>query len=685
MTRLRHGHCGLALATLLVWPLAAQQPTFRAGVELIEIDAVVTGADGNPVTGLTAEDFEIVEDGTPQTIAAFSTVNIPIARSAPAEAGAAAVAPAPEVQTNLRADGRVYVIALDDIPPPLVERTRVFIRRFIERYMEPGDVASIAYLGRGSGSSQNFTGSQQVLLDAVNRFSGFFSGENTTATTIAAPQGDGNGIAAPTIAEAEARVAQSEGMFNLRSRMRALRSVTESLARIPGRRKAMLLVGTGATIVDPAALVDYNGGVMPIEMVDAHAALQAASRGHVAIYPIDTRGLSTGATDQDLTEAPSRGARQAAAGLRLTEAGSLRMMAEVTGGFAFLNQNSFDTAFARLVQENSSYYIIGFDSTNERRDGRFRNVQVRAKRTGLQVRARRGYLADTTRVRASAGPQLPRELSPATAEAFASPVAARGLPLTVFAAPFRAPGREVTVPLVIGIDPATLELVNRDGAFTAELEIVAGAVAGGTVTRTEYHVTRLALKPETLEAARTGGLQVLTAVSLPPGHYQIRTAAGNRLGRAGSVVHDLHVPDYSKLAVAMSGVAITSAKTSQSIALRHKDPLRRYLPGTPTSLREFDGDDTLALFVEVYDNLPGAGSHIVDLNVTLMDDKGDIVTSTFEERAPGESKGPGGGTGFTIELPLERPPAGNYILRLDAQTDADDSPMVRRDVPIKIR
>ena len=72
----------LALAALPAAVLVAQQPTFRAQVELVEIDTVVVDAQGNPVTGLTVDDFEIVENGKPQSIAAFSVVNIPIERGA---------------------------------------------------------------------------------------------------------------------------------------------------------------------------------------------------------------------------------------------------------------------------------------------------------------------------------------------------------------------------------------------------------------------------------------------------------------------------------------------------------------------------------------------------------------------------------------------------------------------------
>ena len=67
------------------------------------------------------------------------------------------------------------------------------------------------------------------------------------------------------------------------------------------------------------------------------------------------------------------------------------MLAASTGGFAAVNRNDLDGAFDRIVAENSSYYVFGYYSTNERRDGRFRKIEVRVKRPGLRVRSRNGY------------------------------------------------------------------------------------------------------------------------------------------------------------------------------------------------------------------------------------------------------------------------------------------------------
>src|SRR6266508_1752209 len=135
-----------------------EQPpvTFKVEINLVEVDAFVTDAQGNPVPGLTAADFEVLEDGKPQKISSFSLVNIPIERgdrplfaSAPIE---------PDVQTNRLVDGRIYLIVLDDLHTDFTRTPRVkaALRQFIERNFGANDVAAIVYTSGRADASQDF-------------------------------------------------------------------------------------------------------------------------------------------------------------------------------------------------------------------------------------------------------------------------------------------------------------------------------------------------------------------------------------------------------------------------------------------------------------------------------------------------------------------------------------------------
>lgn len=673
----------LAAAALLMLAvsgdgLLGQQPTFRAQVELVQIDAIVTDAQGIPVSGLTAEDFEITEDRKAQAIAAFSTVDIPIERLERPLFSPTAIEP--DVLTNQGEEGRVYLIALDDVHPLLALRTRRFLRRFIEQHMGANDVAAISYLGTGAANSQDFTSNKRVLLNALDKFSGFIPGEAPVNMT---PAGDAGGGALPSNAPSSQQI---EARFNLRNRMRSFRGITEFLANAPGRRKAILFISTGGTVIDMVDIVDYNGGTMSIEMEEAHAAMQAASRGNIAIYPIDPRGLTAEGGSGESESSPTNEALQAASMTRLAEKDNLRMLAQVTGGFAFVNQNDFDQAFTRLVRETSSYYVLGYYSTNEKRDGRFRNVRVRVKRPGLEVRARSGYVAPNRRTPPPEPVRAMKALTVAASEAFASPIARRGVGLRMFAAPYKGAGRDASVAIVIGVDPAGLDLVEKNGTFVGELELAMGATSGkGLVSGGEYHIAKLALKPDSMERAKREGVQVLTELRLQPGRYQIRAVVGNRINKAGSVVYDIEVPDFSKGPLVMSGVALTSKAASQALTVRPKDPLRDFLPGPATSIREFDATDTIALFAEVYENLRTPAAHTLDLKATLRADDGRVIQTTSEQRSSTELQGSAGGYGFRPELSLEGAEPGLYVIHLEAQANVGDRPSASRDVQIRIR
>src|SRR5688572_12012259 len=250
--------------TLLVVALGAQvltgqqnppaQPTFRAQVDAIELDAFVTDAQGNAVIDLTMDDFEIIEGGRPQTITAFSLVNIPIERPDRPLYSPAAIEP--DVFTNHRPEGRLYVIALDEVAPDLALRTGHLLRRFIETQFAANDVAAIVYVGRGNSShTQDFTSSRRLLLNAVDRFSGGFGardGEFTLPSAIITPE-----------------VENPEN----RSRMRALRDLVEFMAGLRGRRKTMLYVTE--SIGDVFEVLDYGGGSKSLAFDDFHAVVSA--------------------------------------------------------------------------------------------------------------------------------------------------------------------------------------------------------------------------------------------------------------------------------------------------------------------------------------------------------------------------------------------------------------------------
>jgi VWFA-related protein len=700
----------LGLLTLSVLTAGAQQPPsqpsidtpiFRSTVDAIELDAFVIDADGNPVTDLTADDFEIFADGKPQELTAFAAVNIPVERLEKS----AAVSVTPDVRTNVHRDGRIYLFAIDEVPGSLAPRMRQRLREFVNAHFGDNDTAAIVYVGRGkSTDGQDFTSDKAALLRSIDRLSGGFGGGDLEAaarpvtrpnpngdpalvTTEAGAAGAIAGIGTVTetaqinAANAASYLLERESEFLLRSRMLSLRSLTEFMANMRGRRKSIIYVttGLGASVYEA---LDYEGGIRSIAIEDLHAAITAATRGNVSIYPMDPGGIVPG---RDVTELAPPNPDNTVPEPSITSIGrmqDLRALADTTGGFAIVNTNSYDDAFSRIVRENSSYYILGF-STTPQTDGRFHAVEIRVKRPGVQVRSRGGYLAPLRRktpiiTRAST-------LAPAIVDALQSPIAIAGVPIRVFAAPYKGPDQQAKVAIAAEFGVDALNLRERSGRFTGDLAVALRPTsAEGKLLEGQRHEMALALKPQTYEITRTRGVRVLTEMSLPPGRYQLRVAGGPTVGSAGSVTYDLDIPSFTKEPLVMSGVALTSSAAEETVTVwpSAARPLDKQLPSPITAAREFWPEEVVTLYAEVYEN-GRQQAHTIDFTVDLRSSTGRTL-STFTAQRPSAS-GSAGSYAFTAPITLEGLAPGSYVLHVAATSSAGSRATVTKDIPIRVR
>jgi VWFA-related protein len=671
--------CAVALVVVVVCVLRSdgQQPqrpepppAFRVQVDAVEIDAFATDVQGNPVNDLTADDFQVLEDGRRQTITSFAHIDIPVER---ADRPFNAPTIEADVQHNDGPEGRLYVIAFDAVQPLQALRTRIFLRRFIEEHFGDNDRAAVVSLGSSrAADGQDFTNNRRLLLSAIDRFVG---------GPVEVPE-----IPRPDLADTQGNPpppplvgVNMEAIARTRIAMSAFRQLTEFMATINGRRKAMLLISTGIPI-DLFSVVDNYAAVMPVNGEQAREGVRAAMRGNIAIYTIDPRGLTVEGGSSEATAAPTANERQTSR----DERESLRALAEVTGGFALTNSNSFDAAFERIVRENSSYYVLGFQSTNERRDGRYRRLRVSVNRPGVQVRTRDGYLALTNQSRRPERRRLVAAVSPAVSEALASPIGVAAVPMRIFTAPYKGEGPNAAVAVAVEIDATAIQLPQENGMFNGQLEVVnAATAANGRLFPGDRHYIKLALRPETYDQVQQNGLRVLLQPQLAPGRYQLRVAAGFP-GRAGSVVADLEVPDFGRRPLMMSGVSLTSAAAGRVFTVRVAEPLAGKIPGPLVATREFDAGDTITMYTEFYENLRGAAVHTIDIKVELRSKEGRAVSSTAVERSSTELAGRAGG-GFLAQVPLTDLEPGLYLLHVEARANVGERPTVSRDVQIRVR
>jgi VWFA-related protein len=663
-------------------PPADQPPvTFRVEVNYVEVDAVVTDAQGMPISNLTKNDFEIYEDGKKQDVATFSLINIPIERaerplfaSAPVEA---------DVQSNDHIEGRIYLLVLDDVHTDLTRTPRVktAATRFIETNFGTNDLAAVVFTGR-AGDGQDFTNNPRLLINAINKF----QGRKLRSGTLNRIEGARVNPATGNLEPGD-DIDQMDRAFRARSMANSIRKLSEFMAGVRGRRKAMIMIGEGVDF-DIYQAVGQLGSTASSVLLDTHDAIAAATRGNVTIYTIDPRGLTS--AEGDLIEVSSTigdaDSRAIANELRLSQ-DSLRVLADATGGFAAVNRNDLNGAFDRIVTENSSYYMLGFYSTNDRRNGRYRKLEVRVSRPGLRVRNRAGYYEARGRApNQPAAATAPNALSAAVTEALGSPLPVSGVPLKMFAAPFKGTAPNAAIAMALEIDVRNLDFVEGNGTFNEQVDVAYSAVnTQGKVFPGERQTATLTLKPDTYERAKTRGFRVLSQTNLPPGRYQIRVAAGNKTGKAGSVVYDLEVPDFEKGTLTMSGVALTSAAAAQAPTIKPKDPLADFLPGPVTAMREFEKGDLLVLFAEFYENARGSANHMLDFKAELRAEGGRVVQAVNDERSSTELQGKSGGYGFQARLPLDSVEAGLYVIHVEGRSRANQDAVVSRDIQIRVR
>jgi VWFA-related protein len=685
--------CGLlSAAPRAQQPPPAQPPspplTFKVEVNYVEIDASVTDEQGNFVRNLTKDDFQVVEDGKPQTVSAFASVDIPIERADPPLFAKNLIPP--DVASNRTPfEGRVFVIVIDDLHINFsrTPRVRAAARQFIERYVGTNDLVAVINTRGRSDAMQDFTSNRLLALNAVDRAMGQGAESSTKAALADYSLNQGTqGI--------ESRINRDfnelERYTNGRNTLDTLRSLAEFVSGMRGRRKAVVLFSEGINYDVVNAIQNRYATEIQSAMNNLIA---AATRANASIYAVDPRGVTSGMEDSiDIGSFPtdnSIGVTNLQDELRISQ-DSLRVMASETGGLAVLNSNDFRTGFSRILDENSSYYVLGYYPSNDKRDGRFRKVQVSVvNKPGLKVRARKGYYAS----KGKADKPKPPGREGTTAElrdALASPIPVSGLTMAAAATPFRGASPNDAIALALEIDGSPLKFEKKeDGLMHNDIEIsLFASDASGKIKDGARDMLALKLRPQTYEIVSKGSIRVVRRLQVPPGKYSLRIGARDGNGGAvGSLVYELDAPDFSKGPLTLSGIAITSASASR-VPTTNADPnvneFKDVLPSPPTATREFPQGDTLAIFSEVYDNL-GKAPHRVLMTATVLTDEGKTAFTTSDERRSEELQGASGGYGYAVKIPLAGMAPGRYVLRVDARATTGNEPAVRREVEFRVK
>jgi hypothetical protein len=362
-------------------------------------------------------------------------------------------------------------------------------------------------------------------------------------------------------------------------------------------------------------------------------------------------------------------------------------LADQTGGLAVVNAGDVAGGLGRVVLDNSRYYLLGYYSDSKRWSGnKFLKIDVRVKRPALQVRARRGFLPPNTKAAAKAREADAKAgTSPALAAALSKPVPIGDLPVRVFAAPLRGAGDLATVLVALEIDGSSLKFQQRNGRFneTVEVSIIA-ADEKADVQGGDRQSFDMSLMPQTYERISRSGVRLLSRLNVPPGRYQIRVGVHETSGGTlATVPYDLEVPDYAKAPLALSGILLTSS-TADLLATANPDPeLKAILTTPPVVTRRFSATETLAWFVEAYDNVTLI-QRTISFTTTVRDARDGRVVFQARDQHRLEPSDRARAQGFRTEFPLQDLAPGAYVLRVEATSSAGGN-SAQREVPFEVR
>ncbi|MCU0251733.1 MAG: VWA domain-containing protein [Vicinamibacterales bacterium] len=645
-------------------------PVFRAGVNAVRVDVIVTDKSGAPVNDLTAADFEVQEDGKPQAIDLFKLVNSDGNVAPGAE-------PARPIRSNsdleleaARDDVRLFVIFLDDYHVRRINamRIREVLSQFIKTQLGPLDMVAVM---------SPLMSVQQVT---------FTRDLDAAAASVRAFEGRKYDYRPRNSFEEQYANYPAQVVETVRNEvvMTALRGLSVKLGSLREGRKAIIFVSEGFSSLLPPQMRDPNaqfpGMANPAAnnpnagssiaedrarfrsdaelMSDLRMVFDTANRHNTAIYPIDPRGLATG--EFDMSE--NVGGKLDQDLLRATQ-DTLQVLAINTDGRAIVNRNDLDKGLKQVVRDASAYYLLGYNSSAPA-DGKFHEIKIRLKRPGVQVRSRRGYTAPTAAEAAKASAP-PKPVPPPAVEKALSNVETRQRDAYISTWLGTGRGTDTTTRVTFVWEPIP-PIPGEKRQDAARVQVLATGRSGQEYYRGFVPAEGAAPAPDAAAAAAAAPAQPAlrsgskVSFDAPPGRMQVRIIVLNDKGQVlDTFQQDVPLPDFAGTDVRLSTPAVLRARTPREFQAITRDP-----DPVPTALREFRRTDRL--LIRFFANVPG-GASSAEVATSLLNRVGQKMVD-LTAAAPAEPSQP-----YQIDLPLAGLSPGEYVIEIRAKGVAGES------------
>ena len=649
-----------------------QQPTFRAGINYVAVDVIVTRRDA-AVIDLSKEDFEVFEDGKPQPIEQFKLVKVD-STVKPGDPVPRRIRTRDDEQAEAgREDVRVLAIVLDDYHTRKITAmgVREPLTNFIQNQLGPNDLVAVMY-PLTPVSELLFTNDHQSIVRAIQAFEGRKF----------------DYIPRNRFEEQYSRIPPQE-VEKVRNQvvMDALSAVAVRMGAMRQGRKSIIFVSEGFTIMLPPQMQRENAQ-NPIDPLQAAAGaavadssrqqsaeffnqadvdsrmrevFRDANRNNAAIYSLDPRGLTP--FEYDIDAVPGGASISFATdrrALQMTQ-DTLRVLSEQTDGRAIVNRNSLAQGLSQIVKDSSFYYLLGYNSTQAQNDGKFHEIRVRVKRSGVDVRARKGYWAPTESDVRRVTTARPADVAKPVMAALATiaPSVQVGKFVRTWVGTERGSNGKTRVTLVwepLAVPPGS---VRREQA--GRVSVLAARAGGELIYR--------GAAPEQAAAPAAAGASAPQRLTFeaPPGRLELRLtiqdASGG--GTLDQEIKTLDVPDLTAAHAAISTPRVYRART-----VREFQTLAADAAATPTASREFSRTERLLIRFDAY----APGTEQPAPTAVLLNRAGQKMSDVPVDAAQA------GGT-HHINLSLASIPTGEYLVEITVKSAGGNATEL---VPLRI-
>jgi VWFA-related protein len=656
---------------------APDQPVFRTGINFVRVDVIVSDKGGTNVSDLKQSDFEVTEDGKPQSVETFKFIKLD-GGTLPSPDGPPRAIRTDEDEESEAAkdDVRLFAIFLDDyhVRKENSIRVRQPIEQWVQTQLGPSDMIGLMY-PLESVFNVRMTRNHDAVIRGVEKF----FGRKYDYTPVNELEQQYAYLPAETQEQIRVRVALSalQGLIvhmgTLKEGRKSLVVISEGFSnRLPPGLTPIGTMPTGIAtpgqgIVDPVGLAGLGASQADFAAtIDMQQLLRdvtdEANKNNVSLYMVDPRGLAVSEFDaSDGSIAPGTDRQFLNATMD-----TLRTLAVDTDGRAIVNRNDLVGGMKQIVRDVSAYYLLGYSSTIAPSDGKFHEIKVKVKRPGVQVRARKGYWAltheEVARSLAPPKPALPPAVKSALASVVNTSVASKSRSIRTWIGTTRGENGKTKVTFVWEPMPRPPGDRQASGDQPARVSVMAVATDGSPIFRgrvPDAVVASAATKVPGSAATADSAARAPARVEFEakPGTVQLRLSVeGAGSGVIDSEVREIVVPDLTTTQTTLGTPALFRGRTPREFQQLKSDP-----QAVPVTMREFSRLDRIFVRVVAY----GAGSPAVSAHLLNRTGQPMSELTVAPPVAPA--------TDSTVDVPIANLAPGEYIVELKATGEGGEA------------